>query len=92
MSFSYEDILICLFSCSHPACLDSYCCGIHIFKLSELKLKLKLRRAAEEGLLGVSRPKLLPNTEYIVASGLRLVDLGVVRSSFGNAAHVNEQR
>lgn len=59
-------------------------------KVEQLKLKLRRveREAAEEDeevtsslLSGVSRPKLLPNTEYVVASGLRLVDLGVVRPS-----------
>ena len=57
-------------------------------KVEQLKLKLRRveREAAEEDeevtsslLSGVSRPKLLANTEYLVASGLRLVDLGVVR-------------
>ena len=59
-------------------------------KVEQLKSKLRRveREAAEEDeevtsslLSGVSRPKLLPNTEYVVASGLRLVDLGVVRQS-----------
>ena len=62
-------------------------------KVEQLKLKLRRveREVAEEDeevtsslLSGVSRPKLLANTEYIVASGLRLVDLGVVRRSLGN--------
>ena len=68
-------------------------------KVEQLKSKLRRveREAAEEDeevtsslLSGVSRPKLLANTEYLVASGLRLVDLGVVRSSFRKAEHVNE--
>ena len=62
-------------------------------KVEQLKLKLRRveREVAEEDeevtsslLSGVSRPKLLANTEYIVASGLRLVDLGVVRRSLEN--------
>ena len=63
-------------------------------KVEQLKSKLRRveREAAEEDeevtsslLSGVSRPKLLANTEYLVASGLRLVDLGVVRSSLRKA-------
>ena len=68
-------------------------------KVEQLKVKLRRveREAAEEDeevtsslLSGVSRPKLLPNTEYIVASGLRLVDLGVVRPSFGRPPNTCE--
>merc|ERR1719264_226634 len=63
-------------------------------KVEQLKSKLRRveREAAEEDeevtsslLSGVSRPKLLANTEYLVASGLRLVDLGVVRQAVASA-------
>ena len=84
------------FSCSGQSSRHLLESKVQALEAKVEQLKLKLRRVEREAmeedeevtsslLSGVSRPKLLANTEYIVASGLRLVDLGVVRPSFWKA-------
>ena len=86
------------FSCSGQSSRQLLEAKVQALEEKVEQLKAKLRRVEMEGveeddevtsslLSGVTRPKLLPNTEYFVASGLRLVDLSVVRSIFVTSNH-----
>ena len=90
------------FSCSGQSSRQHLEAKVQALEEKVEQLKAKLRRVEREGveedhevtsslLSGVTRPKLLPNTEYFVASGLRLVDLSVVRSIFAALNHHLEQ-